>query len=680
MAKKSKKSKQKKKLADFKKQQSDMVVQDNPLEETVQNEKKVEMNSKKERKPRKGLGQELIEVYESTGDDLTSVTMLEHRRRSWQRMLLIILIFLFFVFIGVAVVSWIIWGGNKSFSGDNVEFSIAAPTEINSGQEVTYKIDYANREDVSFRKAEIELRLPPGFIFLSADPSPTTGENLWDLGSLSAGDDGSIEVIGKLVGKPEVDTTISGVLRYWPANFSSEFQEVASAQSLVKPVQALFRIEGPDQVLIGQKASYAVNVKNDSDKLMSDLQVQAIYPADFIVDSTEPEIVEPYDTWEIESIEPGQEYEIQIDGFFSKLEEPELELIVVLSQKGPEEGYFDQKEERISTVLIEGDLLVNLIANGTTKDTSAQWGDVINVSINYQNSSEAQLADLTVIAKLETRYRINEGEKGSAGGISFSSLIDANKGSVKEVDKINAQSVHVRTITWDGTDIDSLESLDEDEEGTINLQFSLLDAEAAIKALDHAGDAEIVLVADVIVGKTGGVDEEITVTSNPITIKLNTDLTMDAFARYYGENEEQLGNGPLPPTVGEKTTYRVFVDLTNSIHEGQDIIVSTQLPSNVSWVNNYSVSAGEVEFSSSGSDLTWRLNKLPLDVNEVSLAFDVELNPLETQIGKVAALTKKITMTATDSITGGKLIQTASPLTTAIDRDKTGSDKGLVTN
>lgn len=674
-------------MAKLKKRQKEEAIDPELKQKILDEEKNVnddsatEKKSKKgKRKPRKGLGQELIDVYEATGDDLTAVTMLEHRRRSWQRMLLAILVFLVFVFIGVGIVSWLIWGGNQSFSGENVVFDLEAPKELTSGQEVTYLVSFANREDTAFRKAEVELRYPPGFIFTSSDPAPSTGENLWDLGSLNSGFDGEIEVSGRLVGKPDIDTTISGVLRYWPANFSSEFQEVASAQSLIKPVNAMFRVEGPDQVLVGQSASYSINVKNESDDLIQDLQIEGIYPSDFVLESSTPELEEGVTTWLIEAIAPGEEQEIVLDGFFSAIDDPEVEMLFLLSQKGADDDFFMQKEERVETILVEGDLIVNLIANGSTKNTTTSWGDVINLSINYQNNSETELADLTVVGTLETRYRINEGEKSSGGAIDFSTLVDANRGSVEQVDKVTDQSVHVRTITWDGNDLDTLETLDADEEGTINLQFALITAEDAKESINHPGDVEVVFVADVKVGKTGGVEEEITVTSNPITIKLDTDLELDAHARYYDENEEQLGSGPLPPEVGEKTTYRVIWDLTNSIHEAQDIIISTQLPSNVAWVNQYNVSAGEVEFNSGGNDLTWRLNKLPSDIEEVTLAFDIELSPLDTQVDKVANLTKKITMTAKDAITGGNLIQSISPLTTGVDRDELASDKGLVVN
>ena len=631
----------------------------------------------KKPKPRKGLGEELIEVYESAGDELTSVTMLEHRRRTWQRMLIWILVFLVAVFIGVAGVSWLIWGDQQQFNGEQVLFDIDTSAEVSSGEEVIYTVEYANRESVSFRKAEIELRYPPGFIYESAEPEPRSGDNLWDLGSLNPGQDGTIEVTGYLVGRPDIDTTISGVFRYWPANFSSEFQEIASTQTHILAIDAELRVDGPDQILVGQTTSYSIVVSNSSEEELKDLQVEVIYPQDFVVEEAIPE-AEEESIWLIETIGVDEEYEIQIDGYFSGASEEEVQLIVNLLQKGPDDDYFSQKEERVDIKLVQGDLFVNLIANGATKDSTIQWGDVITVSVNYENNSEVTLSQISAIVKIETRYRINNAEVGSDGVVDFSSLVDANNGSLKVGDNTDAQSVNLRTITWTEDDIENFGELGPDKNGDINFQFSLLSAVEAVKEMDHAEDAELVLSVEMRVGKTGGVEEEIIVASNPITFALDTDLVLDAHSRYYAKSGEEIGSGPIPPSVGSKTTYRIIWELTNSLHEVKDIIVSVQLPSNVAWVNQFNASAGEVEFTSGSNDLTWRLNKLPLDIEGVTLSFDVELNPKDTQIGEVAALTKKITLTSTDSITGGKIIQTISSLNTGIPRDEKGADKGLV--
>lgn len=646
---------------------------------TVAEVKEEAVKKKQARAPRQNIGEELIEVYEASGDDLTSVTTLEHKRRSWQRMLVFILWFLVAVFIGVAAISWLIWGGRQEFTGEQVNFEITTTEELASGAEIEYEISYANYESVNFGKSEIELRYPSGFVFESAEPEPTSNSNLWDLGSLNPGANDSIKVKGRLVGEPESDSTVSGVFRYWPANFSSEFQEIASAQTMINPIDLTFRFEGSDQILVGQSTSYSFVLKNETENDINNLRLELVALDEFVVNERTPETENDY--WDIESISSEEELEFQINGAFSSAVEDSVKIIGLLSQQGADEdSYFKQKEHEIETNLIEGDLIVNLIANGQTRNSSVQWGETVNMTLSYQNNSETVLSDLNAVTTIEARYRSNDAEGSSDGAVDFQGIVDANNGAVKVIDRSDEKSLHVRTITWNGDDLDSLGELDPDQEDEISIQFPLLTANQALESLNHAGDVELILKTEMTIGKTGSVEEEITVASNVITLALNTDLLLDAHSRYYDEEGEALGDGPLPPRINETTTYRAQLNLSNKIHEVQDIIVSMQLPSNVDWVNSYDVSAGEVDYNESNSELTWRLNKMPLDVNNVTLSFDLALTPSESQVNEVAALTKKMTMTATDAITGGKIIQTVSGLTTGIERDDKGSDKGLVTD
>jgi hypothetical protein len=189
----------------------------------------------------------------------------------------------------------------------------------------------------------------------------------------------------------------------------------------------------------------------------------------------------------------------------------------------------------------------------------------------------------------------------------------------------------------------------------------------------------LILTVEVTVGQTGGVTEQLKVIGNPIRFAINSDLLLDSEARYFDQDGNQVGNGPLPPVVDQKTQYRVYWTMTNSLHEVQDVLVSTDLPDNVSWVNSFEVSAGEVIYNANNNSLTWRLNRIPLDVKTVTLSYDVAVTPEASQAGSTAQLTKKITLTAVDSSTGGKIIQAVSPLTTGVEKDDQASDKGVVT-
>ncbi len=631
-------------------------------------------------KPREGLGEELIGVYESSGEDFRNLNALEHQTRRWQRMLMWILSLLVAVFVCVAGLYWYMWGRQPRFNAENVVLEITAPEKIASGSAVTYSIHYANREAVGFRKSELEIRYPAGFRFATAEPKPLSGENLWDLGALGSGKEGTIEVQGYLVGRPEVESTISGVFRYWPANFSSEFSEVASAQTAIDPANINFRVEGPEQVLAGQKTSYTVIYNNPGTEPMKDLRIEVVYPIGFVADTVKPELDEQDHTLAIAELPVNEERELQIEGYYSAAPDQPVDFTVLLSQKGRENEYFQQKEARQTTTVIKGDLALNVVANGSNRDSTIRWGETVHVSISFQNNSETTLSDIKVIATLESRYRTEKSGKGSQGALDWTTLVDSARGSLKELGAVDDKTLRNRSITWTSDDLDELDTLETKKEGTIDFQINLYDLEQARKQINSPEDVEIVLKAEVSVGKTGGVSEQLKVVGNPITFAVNSDLLLDAEARYFDKDGNQVGSGPLPPQVDQKTRYRVYWTMTNSLHEVQDVLVSTDLPDNVAWVNSFEVSAGEVLFNSNNNSLTWRLNRMPLDISKVTLSFDVEVTPKASQSGATAQLTKKITMTAVDTVTGGKIIQPISLLTTGVERDEEASDKGIVIN
>jgi hypothetical protein len=685
MGKKSNKKKKKQKAKqqmETKSSEKDLVI---PLEEAqalpkeVIVEETVETTTEEVAMPkvRAGLGEELMEVYESSGDGLNSVTTFEHKRRTWQRMLVWIFGFVVLLFIGVAVVSWFIWGRQPDFTGENITFDIQAESEVTSGTKVKYSVAYGNKEATSLRKAEVELRYPSGFIFEQASPEPTTGDDLFNLSSLGVGDEGVIEVEGYLVGTPETSSTISGTFRYWPANFSSEFTEGATAQTEILPLDLEVEFDGPDQILVGQKSTYTIVFENKQEEPLRGIAFEPIVPENFVVESTTPELNDEV-MWEYEELAINEEVEIQIDGYYSDAPEEPVPFRVVVKQRGNEDDYFEQKELTVETLVVQGDLVTNLIINGSTKDATIQWGDALNANISFANNSEADLSDMSVILTVESRYRTNTSGSTSQGALDWQTLVDSNRGAIKDVDATDEKTLRKRTITWTAEDVEQLEVLEPEGEGELNLQINLRDLAGASDIIDTPGDVAIVLSAEVVIGQTGGVTEEVRVASNPIRFLVNTDLVLDAEARYYAENGEELGNGPLPPVVGEKTTYQIKWLLKNTLHEAQDIIVSADLPDNADWLNEYEITAGEVEFSSASNTLTWRLNKLPLNVTEAELVFDIQLTPKTSQIGEVANLLQKMTMTATDADTGGKVIQSILPLTTGVDRDEQASDKGIV--
>ncbi len=89
-------------------------------------------------------------------------------------------------------------------------FEIDAPFELTSDQEVEYGIRYGNPGDIPFSGLKVKLEYPAGFIYTEATPRPTSNKNVWDIGSLPPGTNGTITVRGRLSGSRDEQKLIEG--------------------------------------------------------------------------------------------------------------------------------------------------------------------------------------------------------------------------------------------------------------------------------------------------------------------------------------------------------------------------------------------------------------------------------------------------------------------------------------
>jgi hypothetical protein len=131
--------------------------------------------------------------------------------------------------------------------------------------------------------------------------------------------------------------------------------------------------------------------------------------------------------------------------------------------------------------------------------------------------------------------------------------------------------------------------------------------------------------------------------AKPCVGKRRSFVTSDALpalveARYFAATGDQLGVGPLPPKVGEATTYWIVWSIGPFNSDLAHVKIAADLPLGVSATEKYSAAvAGEFGFEN--GRVEWTANSLQLvGTEKVSLAFEVVLTPLAEQAGSVVAL------------------------------------------
>jgi hypothetical protein len=79
-----------------------------------------------------------------------------------------------------------------------INLFVDAPTTISPNQDINFNIKVALNSTKVASKILLKMDYPSGFVFGSATPAPTSGNNIWSLGDLAPGSSRNIAVVGKI--------------------------------------------------------------------------------------------------------------------------------------------------------------------------------------------------------------------------------------------------------------------------------------------------------------------------------------------------------------------------------------------------------------------------------------------------------------------------------------------------
>jgi hypothetical protein len=324
-----------------------------------------------------------------------------------------------------------------------------------------------------------------------------------------------------------------------------------------------------------------------------------------------------------------------------------------------EAGQYHKQAEGSSIVIIANpQLLLNLTINDSANNSAADFGSIQDYTLKYRNDSQSEIKDMGLQLTVD------------------SSLIDWNK-----IINTNDGKIVGGTVTWDGAAVPALKSVKPGDEGEVTIRVSVKDAPLPkiVSDKNYSIVSKAKAVSTNVVDLEGG---SLSVESNSLTTKINSKVTLRAEGRYYSDEYAAVGAGPLPPQVGQKTTYVIYWYLENTGNEVQNIAITTVLPEWVAWENVSKVTAGSLSFDSTTRTVTWSINKLPAQVGqlipELAANFSISVIPTSTDVGKLLILTGKSIGTGVDTFTNQTLAPSQDMITSDLIHDSLATGKGIV--
>jgi uncharacterized repeat protein (TIGR01451 family) len=307
-------------------------------------------------------------------------------------------------------------------------------------------------------------------------------------------------------------------------------------------------------------------------------------------------------------------------------------------------------EKDISLEVMKSDLNLTLLMNGSQNDKPVNFGDTLNYSIVYSNKGETAMRDVVIMMALGSDF------------VDWASLKDENNGSERG-----------NTIVWTKEEVSALAEIGVNKGGSIDFSVNVLPFSEG----DLDKDFQIKAFAQYNIGSLAGGEGSSTVPaadqdsrSNTIISLINSDMTFREELRYFDENNLPVGNGPLPPKVDEKTSFKVYWTLANNLHDLNEVGIETVLPEGVEWDDRNRTSVGTLVYDESQRKVIWQIGRLPITVFRADAEFNISFTPKDDDRNRIVVLLAGAKAKAVDAKTASVIEKTGQPKTTKLDDDE----------
>jgi len=496
-------------------------------------------------------------------------------------------------------------------------------------------------------------------VIRTADPKPTEGNETWRLGSLGVEARGTIAIRGTFTGALGTTTAVQVVGTYRPASFASDFETLVTKVLAYTESVLDGALTVPPKVLPGDDVTILYEVKNTGEDMLEGLIVRVKAPEGFEI-NTESTATGTISGREIEvpigDLLSGSSTRVELMGTFAAGVSGDLTVSAETGRKS-ETGEFLAAERSEATVtVLAGDLALRLVVNGQDSELKTSYGGLLRMAARYENTAPEDLHEIELRLILEPL----DTDIGSRV-VEWDTYTDTASGTPRN-----------SSVTWNEKNVSGLQRLLPREDGGIDISIDGLSAEDG-----ESGFAfRAYLVAEI--GKLGDTNINRVVKSAPVVIRYVTDASIASRARYFLEEGAPVGNGPLPPVIGQKTTYRIEWIVTKSFHELSGLTVRAPLSKIAAWDGNTIVNAGDLKFNDATREVTWTLNRMPEDIDEVRASFDVTITPSEADANRFAKILGDTAFEAKDVTADYVVIQIRPEITSDLREDEYAEGKGVV--
>ncbi len=564
----------------------------------------------------------------------------------------------FLVIAGFAI--YFLRGGPNLISSKNIDMNLEGPFSVKGGEAGKWQVVITNKNKNDIDSAELIIEYPENSKPITGSVSGT--KTLYErrsLGPIKAGMTIVEPVNAYLFGEKESSKVFKLTLEYRPQGSNAILEK--TTERIIKLLQSPLEItiNLPKDSNAGEAIDLSVEVISNAEIVIKDLILKLDYPAGFLYQESDLKPALNDDVWRLGDMEPNAKRVIKIKGVLNGQD------LVELSFRGSV-GPVDDKGDVIaygfgiqSIVLKKPFLSLGATVNDKKGEIIAVPGETLRVKIEWQNTLPAKIYNAIVEAKIN-------------GEAVDERTIAVKNGFYRSFD---------RTLVWNQSSLRELAVLDPLTEGKAEFEF-LIPMSLPLNAIKETNPKiilEIKMKAERISEEAGKIEVENNLSSE---IKISTVFKLARKGFYY--SGPFTNTGPVPPKVGNETTYTIVWSLTNSSSAVSDVTVNAFMPSYIRWLGAVSPESADVSYNAKTGEIIWRAGTAESGAGILTpareLAFQISFLPSESQVGSTPVLVSEVSLVGKDTFTGIFLRDTKPVLTTYLDTEPDfGYEKSSVT-
>ncbi|QQS22686.1 hypothetical protein IPM19_03580 [bacterium] len=501
-----------------------------------------------------------------------------------------------------------------------VEMTIDAPETTQAGGELIYKVKILNQDPSKLVDMNLELVYDEGVTYSTSTPK---AENLsgssFAVPDLGTGQNAALIIKTTAQGNVNDEKKLVARLRYRFDNFNSPFTLEASHTTKLVAADVVLDLSGPEETNNSEVVKYDLFYRNSSSKDIDNARIQITYPNGFTYGSASPEPSLSNNIWNLGTLKANGNGKISFQGSFKTARSGQsfdfrAELLVLDDNS----NYFTQASTSFATSIATKPLSVEARTTGSTAAGGiVDPGDTVSVEVRFQNNTQVVNTGAQVVAQIES-------DAIAPGSI-----------------KTESGYVQDQTVTWNGSSLSALSSLNPNDSGTVKFSFKIKDP-----ATD-SGDESLTVV---IKPRIKSNQNSTFIPGTDLSIKISSPAKLTGSVDHAG--------GSLPPTVGKESSFKVSLFLDNSSNDFRDGVLTGSVQVGVS-LDTSSITQSEknlVKYDATTGKLTWNVGQLLAHSGDGrpqrKLEFTVKTTPSSSQAGQAITLFKNITFSATDDFTG----------------------------